>query len=91
MKSYIRRWLLLVSVILQIDQLRSDFVFGTFFLMHPVYALINKTMCVGNSGLNYQVFPIKSTMSGKCKIPSLLFAEIIYTISKIVKSKYETF
>ena len=48
-------------------------------------------MYVGNSGLNFQVFPIKSTMLEKCKIPSLLFAEIIYTISKIVKSKYETF
>ena len=37
LKSYISRWLLLLSVILQVNQFRSDFVFGTYIIIHPVY------------------------------------------------------
>ena len=47
MMSNISRWLLLVSIILQISNLGSDFVFGAFFYTPCIH--VKSLFCEGNS------------------------------------------
>ena len=44
LKSHINRWLLLLSIILQNIQFRSDFGKGTFFFIHPVFLFCNSSV-----------------------------------------------
>ena len=62
MKSYISHWLLLVSVILQINQFRSDFVFGTFFY----------TLCIVPIEPIEPIVPIVPIVPIELKVPEKL-------------------